>query len=149
MKYSTLLQLLLDHNSISFIGSPSCPSVQYCSPACQAADKIHPLECKHFSTLETLPELAHITARLLLLVAEENVEPEELPFGQGTREFWELLSHASQIPDDDYWSVKIFQQVRFFKALKTYSVYPSCRLCCQLKFFATGSISQRSMADFL
>jgi len=61
--------------------------------------------------LETLPELAHITARLLLLVAEENVEPEELPFGQGTREFWELLSHASQIPDDDYWSVKIFQQL--------------------------------------
>ena len=141
--------LLLDHNSISFIGCPSCPPVQYCSPACQAADQIHPLECKHFSALETLPELAHITARLLLLVAEENVEAEELPFGQGSRGFWDLLSHASRIPDDDYWSVKIFQQVRFFKAPTTNRVFPSCQLCYHLKCFATGSISQRSMADFL
>jgi len=108
---SSSKRLLLDHNTISFIGCPSCPTVQYCSPACQAADQIHPLECKHFSALETLPELAHITARLLLLVAEENVEAEELPFGQGSRGFWDLLSHASRIPDDDYWSVKIFQQV--------------------------------------
>ena len=144
-------RLLLDHNTVSFIGCPSCPPVQYCSPACQAADQIHPLECKHFSALETLPELAHITARLLLLVAEENVEAEELPFGQGSRGFWDLLSHASRIPDDDYWSVKIFQQVRCLesKHKTTHSSPPSYQLCCQSRCSATGSISQRSMADFL
>ena len=145
MKYSTLLQLLLDHNTISYISCPSCPSVQYCSPLCQAADRIHPLECKHFSALEILPELSHITARLLLLVAEEDIEPEELPFGQGTREFWDLLSHAAQIPEDDYWSVKIFQQVRFLQAV---SLTPSSRVCCQGVWCATGNISQRSMATF-
>ena len=107
----TLLKLLLDHNAITFIGCPSCPTVHYCSPSCQEADKIHPLECKHFSSLETLSDLAHITARLLFLVAGDKVEPEKLPFGQGTRGFWDLLSHAEQIPDDDYWSVKIFEQV--------------------------------------
>ena len=147
-KYSIWPRLLLEHSTISFIGCPSCPTVQYCSTGCQTGDKIHPLECKHFSTLETLGELAHITARLLLLVAEENVEPEELPFGQGSRGFWDLLSHASQIPDDDYWSVKIFEQVRCLQTEDNSLLSFSFQLSCQSRCFAAGSISQRSMADF-
>ena len=155
----TLLKLLLDHNAITFIGCPSCPTVHYCSPSCQEADKIHPLECKHFSSLETLSDLSHITARLLFLVAGDKVEPEKLPFGQGTRGFWDLLSHAEQIPDDDYWSVKIFEQVgknfsaahlfTNFQKCKNDVICTSCQKCSLTKFYQTGSISLKSMDVFL
>ena len=104
--------LTLDHMHLTTLTSTCCSLVRYCSATCRSSDLLHPLECSYLAQLSLLTDLAHVTARLLLLVAgEQGRVGEELPFNQGTRGFWDLLSHADKIPEDDYWSAKIYQQL--------------------------------------
>ena len=113
----------------SILSCPSCSCASYCSSSCLSADPLHPLECGLAPDLLELSDLGHLTARLLLLLATQQVncstsysyllllpilqggQPEQLPYDQGTRTFWDLLSHAQQIPEEDEYMVKIFTQL--------------------------------------
>jgi hypothetical protein len=135
---------------------PACPAVRYCSAACHAADRLHPLECAIFPGLARLSDLAHLTGRLLLLLAGPGGRAAEpLPWGRGERAFRDLLSHSDRLPRDDPHTERMFRQLGEVVILLLLIIHIRLYLllllnlllrCCPRVCGATGLTSRRCTA---